>query len=91
MAVNDMFVTRSGDNATLTIQPLGTVVLMATAWGNADTASSLQWTDGVTTTVTTNSKQFGTNMKFLADNTTYFHIDASGAGKLTCICGIEVK
>lgn len=100
MAIGDLFVEFSGDNASLSIQPAVGVTLMATSFGNnlsagAGSGAGLRITDGVDSVQFSNgavasSGQTTTNIKVIGNNTNYFLMNANGAGEHTCITGVEI-
>ncbi len=96
MSLGDFFVTMSADDTVMTIQPLGTVILMATAYAGDYTPEQIQITNGVQTSEYSNTNNSQTllpmiaTMKPLATNTNYFRVVALGAGRASTISGIEV-
>jgi len=91
MAVGDFGISHSSDNAAITVQPLGTVVLCCMGYTDDDTAQRLRTDDGTgkdSQWVKTNQATMVS--KIYANNTEYWTINAAGASKSTVICWVEV-
>jgi hypothetical protein len=99
LAVGDFWTEFSGDNASMSVQPAGTTVLMLTAFANnmslgSGSGQPPRLTDGVDNTgfASGNNSMEGntTNTKIIFDNTNYLTINGNGAGQHTAFTGVEV-
>jgi len=93
MAIGDFGIQMSADNTIMNIQPVGTVVLIMTAFAS-DNGSSImpQTNNGANTSqyrVNGNGAQLY-DTKILANNSLYFTVPPAGAGNFTTICYMEV-
>ena len=91
MAVGNFGISHSADNTSLTVQPLGTVVLCCMGYTDDDTAERLRTTDGVKESQWVKTNQATMVSKIYANNTEYWTINSAGATKSTVICWVEVE
>ena len=96
MATGDIFVELGGNNASITLQPLGTAAIMVTSLANTVGVGSeppVEITDGANNASFAKSGTQASSMqssKIFGNNTNYIFVPAGGAGTYNCITGVEV-
>jgi len=90
MAVGDFGISHGADNADLTVQPLGTVVLATMGYADDNGGVGIRTTDGVRNSQWIKPTDTSWTTRIYANTTEYWYILAGGASKSNVICWVEV-